>query len=115
MVGHTGKLDAATRAIEVLDACIGRVVAARARRGGEVLITADHGNAEKMHDEATGQPHTAHTLNLVPCLYVGRAGDDREAGRAAGHRADAARDDGPAAAGGNDRPLARLEVRRARR
>ncbi|HEV7412415.1 MAG TPA: 2,3-bisphosphoglycerate-independent phosphoglycerate mutase [Casimicrobiaceae bacterium] len=72
MVGHTGKLEAATRAIEVLDACVGRVVAAQRARGGEILVTADHGNAEKMHDDATGQPHTAHTLNLVPCLYVGR-------------------------------------------
>jgi 2,3-bisphosphoglycerate-independent phosphoglycerate mutase len=72
MVGHTGNLDAATRAIEALDACIGRVVAAARAAGGEVLITADHGNAEKMHDEATGQPHTAHTLNLVPVVYVGR-------------------------------------------
>ena len=45
-----------------------------------MLITADHGNAEKMHDDATGQPHTAHTLNLVPCVYVGRAGDDRAGG-----------------------------------
>ena len=72
MVGHTGNLDAATRAIETLDACIGRVVAAARAAGGEVLITADHGNAEKMHDETTGQPHTAHTRNLVPCVYVGR-------------------------------------------
>ena len=72
MVGHTGNLEAATRAVEVLDACIGRVVAAQLARGGEVLITADHGNVEMMHDSATGQPHTAHTLNLVPCLYVGR-------------------------------------------
>jgi 2,3-bisphosphoglycerate-independent phosphoglycerate mutase len=73
MVGHTGKLEAATRAIEVLDACVGRVVDAQRARGGEVLVTADHGNAEKMHDDATGQAHTAHTLNVVPCLYVGRA------------------------------------------
>jgi 2,3-bisphosphoglycerate-independent phosphoglycerate mutase len=80
MVGHTGKLEAATRAIEVLDACIGRVVAAQRARGGEVLITADHGNAEKMHDDATGQAHTAHTLNLVPCLYVGRAATPRGPG-----------------------------------
>ncbi|MEO8303829.1 MAG: 2,3-bisphosphoglycerate-independent phosphoglycerate mutase [Betaproteobacteria bacterium] len=73
MVGHTGNLDAATRAIEALDVCIGRVVAAAREAGGEVLITADHGNAEKMHDEATGQPHTAHTLFRVPCVYVGRS------------------------------------------
>jgi 2,3-bisphosphoglycerate-independent phosphoglycerate mutase len=72
MVGHTGNLDAARRAVEALDVCIGRVVAAARAAGGEVLITADHGNAEMMHDSATGQAHTAHTLNLVPFLYVGR-------------------------------------------
>jgi 2,3-bisphosphoglycerate-independent phosphoglycerate mutase len=72
MVGHTGNLAAATRAIEVLDECIGRAVEAMQESGGEVLITADHGNAETMLDPATGQPHTAHTLNLVPLLYVGR-------------------------------------------
>jgi 2,3-bisphosphoglycerate-independent phosphoglycerate mutase len=72
MVGHTGNLPAATRAIEVLDECLGRVVAAMREAGGEVLITADHGNAETMLDPGTGQPHTAHTLNLVPLLYVGR-------------------------------------------
>ena len=72
MVGHTGNFEAATRAIETLDACLGRVVDAARAIGGEVLITADHGNAEQLHDDATGQAHTAHTLNLVPCLYVGR-------------------------------------------
>jgi 2,3-bisphosphoglycerate-independent phosphoglycerate mutase len=72
MVGHTGNLAAATRAIEVLDECIGRVVAAMRESGGEVLITADHGNAETMLDPATQQAHTAHTLNVVPVLYVGR-------------------------------------------
>ncbi len=72
MVGHTGKLAAATRAIEVLDECIGRAVAAMQEIGGEVLITADHGNAETMLDTATRQAHTAHTLNVVPLLYVGR-------------------------------------------
>ena len=72
MVGHTGNFDAAKRAIETLDACMGRVVDAARMHGGEVLITADHGNAERMHDDATGQAHTAHTLNLVPCVYVGR-------------------------------------------
>ncbi len=75
MVGHTGNIDAATRAIEVLDACIGRVVLAQQSRGGETLITADHGNVEMMHDPATGQAHTAHTMNLVPCLYVGRSAE----------------------------------------
>jgi len=72
MVGHTGNFEAAKRAIETLDACIGRVVDAARACGGEVVITSDHGNAEQLHDDATGQPHTAHTLNLVPCVYVGR-------------------------------------------
>ena len=56
----------------MLDECIGRAVEAMREIGGEVLITADHGNAETMHDEASQQPHTAHTLNLVPLLYIGR-------------------------------------------
>ena len=72
MVGHTGNFEAAKRAIEALDVCIGRAVDTARAAGGELLITADHGNAEMMHDPETGQAHTAHTLNLVPCLYVGR-------------------------------------------
>ena len=72
MVGHTGNLAAATRAIEVLDECIGRAVEAMQEIGGEALITADHGNAETMRDPATRQAHTAHTLNVVPLLYIGR-------------------------------------------
>jgi 2,3-bisphosphoglycerate-independent phosphoglycerate mutase len=72
MVGHTGMLGPATRAIETLDECIGRAVEAMQAIGGEVLITADHGNAECMLDTETHQPHTAHTLNLVPLLYIGR-------------------------------------------
>ena len=72
MVGHTGNLAAATRAIETIDECLGRVIKAMQDTGGEVLITADHGNAELMHDETTHQAHTAHTLNVVPLLYVGR-------------------------------------------
>jgi 2,3-bisphosphoglycerate-independent phosphoglycerate mutase len=72
MVGHTGNFDAAKRAVEALDVCIGRVVDAVRAAGGEMLITADHGNAEMMHDPSTGQAHTAHTLNVVPCVYVGR-------------------------------------------
>ena len=74
MVGHTGIFEAAMQAVETLDACVGRVVAAARAAGGEVLITADHGNAETMLDAGTGQPHTAHTLNVVPFLYVGRRG-----------------------------------------
>ena len=72
MVGHTGNLAAATRAIEVLDECLGRVVTAMREAGGEVLITSDHGNAEMMADPQTQQAHTAHTLNVVPLIYIGR-------------------------------------------
>ena len=72
MVGHTGDFAATRRAIETLDACGGRVVDAARSHGGEIVITADHGNAEQLHDDATGQPHTAHTLNRVPFVYVGR-------------------------------------------
>ncbi len=72
MVGHTGNFDAAVSAIEALDTCIGRVYEAMQHVGGEMIITADHGNAEKMRDEETDQAHTAHTTNLVPFLYIGR-------------------------------------------
>ncbi|HEU0219946.1 MAG TPA: 2,3-bisphosphoglycerate-independent phosphoglycerate mutase [Gallionella sp.] len=72
MVGHSGNMEAATQAIEVLDICIGRVVKAMRSIGGEVIITADHGNAEQMLDRTTQQAHTAHTLNPVPFLYIGR-------------------------------------------
>ena len=72
MVGHTGVFDAARKAVEAVDVCIGRAVDAMRAIGGEVLITADHGNAETMLDTQSGQPYTAHTLNLVPFLYVGR-------------------------------------------
>ncbi len=72
MVGHSGQMAAAIKAVETLDACIGRVVTAMLETGGEVIITADHGNVEQMLDRATGQAHTAHTLNLVPLIYVGR-------------------------------------------
>lgn len=72
MVGHSGNLEAAIKAIETLDVCVGRVVKAMLEIGGEVIITADHGNAEQMRDLATRQAHTAHTLNLVPLIYIGR-------------------------------------------
>ncbi|WP_137937084.1 2,3-bisphosphoglycerate-independent phosphoglycerate mutase [Chitinivorax sp. B] len=72
MVGHTGMFDAAKRAIEALDQCVGQVVEAALQVGAEVLITADHGNAEMMHDHISGQMHTQHTTNLVPFLYIGR-------------------------------------------
>lgn len=71
MVGHTGVLDAAVRAVEAVDDCLGRVVDALVRRGWKVIITGDHGNAEQMVDYETGEPHTAHTLNPVPVLVLG--------------------------------------------
>ncbi|MDA8225580.1 MAG: 2,3-bisphosphoglycerate-independent phosphoglycerate mutase [Betaproteobacteria bacterium] len=72
MVGHTGNLDAAIHAIEALDTCLGRVIPAMLEAGGDILITADHGNAELMMDEHTHQAYTAHTTNLVPLLYIGK-------------------------------------------
>ncbi|WP_374355984.1 2,3-bisphosphoglycerate-independent phosphoglycerate mutase [Chitinimonas sp.] len=72
MVGHTGNFDAAKQAVEALDGCIARCVEAMLAAGGEVLITADHGNAEMMWDKASGQVHTQHTTDTVPFLYIGR-------------------------------------------
>lgn len=80
MVGHSGNMEAAVKAVEALDACVGRVVAAMQSIGGEVLITADHGNAEQMLDRSTAQPHTAHTLNLVPVIYIGRKAQIAQSG-----------------------------------
>jgi 2,3-bisphosphoglycerate-independent phosphoglycerate mutase len=80
MVGHTGKFDAAVRAIETIDRCLDRVVHAVQQAGGELLITADHGNAEQMLNAESGQTHTAHTTNLVPLLYVGRPARMAETG-----------------------------------
>lgn len=73
MVGHTGVFDAAVRAVETIDACIGRVEDAVRRCGGQLLITADHGNVERMRDPATAQAHTAHTTEPVPLVYSGPA------------------------------------------
>ncbi len=70
MVGHTGVVDAARRAVETVDACLDRVVTATLAAGGALLVTADHGNAEEMIDLATGQPMTAHTTNPVPLVLV---------------------------------------------
>ena len=80
MVGHSGILEAAIKAVETLDVCIGRVVDAMLKVGGEVIITADHGNAEQMLDNETHQAHTAHTLNKVPFIYIGRAATLAETG-----------------------------------
>ena len=71
MVGHTGQFDAAVAAVEALDKCIGRVVSALRAHNGEGLITADHGNCEQMKDYANDQPHTQHTTERVPLIYLG--------------------------------------------
>ncbi|MDU5452051.1 2,3-bisphosphoglycerate-independent phosphoglycerate mutase [Pseudescherichia vulneris] len=71
MVGHTGVFEAAIAAVETLDKCIAEVADAVESAGGQLLITADHGNAEQMRDPATGQAHTAHTNLPVPLIYVG--------------------------------------------
>lgn len=71
MVGHSGKFDAAVKAVEVVDECIGRVLDAMRSVEGETLITADHGNVEMMQDPETGQPHTSHTIWPVALIYDG--------------------------------------------
>ena len=83
MVGHSGKLKAAVRAVEVVDSCLGRVYEAIQKANAEMIITADHGNAEKMWDNKTGAPHTAHTNNLVPFVFVGKAKKIVTAGKGA--------------------------------
>jgi 2,3-bisphosphoglycerate-independent phosphoglycerate mutase len=70
MVGHTGRIDAAIKAVETVDTCLGRLSEAVENAGGTLVITADHGNAEMMRDPETGEPHTAHTLNPVPFVVV---------------------------------------------
>ena len=80
MVGHTGVFEAAVKAVETVDTCVGRVVDAVAQMGGAVLITADHGNADKMY-EPDGSPFTAHTTNPVPFIVVGYPCELRDSGR----------------------------------
>ena len=70
-VGHTGNFEASVKAVEVVDSCLQQVVEAVAQQGGQVLITADHGNVEEMFDEASNQPHTQHTTLPVPLIYAG--------------------------------------------
>ena len=71
MVGHTGNLEAAIKAVETIDASVGKVVEAVNAQNGVLMITADHGNCEQMIDYKTGEPHTAHTTNPVPLILVG--------------------------------------------
>ncbi len=73
MVGHTGSLEAAMRAVVAVDDCLAVVRAALEETGGELLVTADHGNVEQMSDPGSGQRHTAHTTNRVPLVFAGRA------------------------------------------
>ncbi|HAI59885.1 MAG TPA: 2,3-bisphosphoglycerate-independent phosphoglycerate mutase [Xanthomonadaceae bacterium] len=80
MVGHTGDLQAAIRAAEAVDTALGRLREAIEQAGGEMLVTADHGNLEMMRDPETGQPHTAHTVGPVPFVYVGRKATLRQGG-----------------------------------
>jgi 2,3-bisphosphoglycerate-independent phosphoglycerate mutase len=77
MVGHTGVLDAATKAVETIDRGLERIAQQVLARGGTALITADHGNCELMVDPETGQPHTAHTTNPVPVFWITRDARDR--------------------------------------
>lgn len=72
MVGHSGVFEAAVRAVEAVDELLGQVLQAVADTGGELLVTADHGNVEQMTDPDRGQTHTAHTTNLVPLVYFGK-------------------------------------------
>jgi 2,3-bisphosphoglycerate-independent phosphoglycerate mutase len=71
MVGHTGNLEASIKAVETIDLCLGRIAAALKATGGQCLITADHGNIEQLMDHQANQPHTAHTCELVPLIYIG--------------------------------------------
>ena len=82
MVGHTGVFEAAVKAVEAVDTCVGRVTDAVAAQGGVTLITADHGNADRMVDD-DGSPFTAHTTNPVPFCVVGYDCKLREGGRLA--------------------------------
>jgi len=76
MVGHTGKFDAAVKAIETVDGCVGQIVDKTLNKGGQLIVTADHGNAEQMYDPDTDAAHTAHTRFDVECILVG-AGFER--------------------------------------
>ena len=77
MVGHTGDLDAAIRAVETVDSYVGRIAEAVLAHNGSMIVTADHGNCEVMWDETANSPHTAHTTNPVPVILVGAADGTR--------------------------------------
>jgi len=73
MVGHTGVMEAAVQAVRTVDACVGKVVDAILANGGQCIVTADHGNADRMMDLESMTPFTAHTTNPVPCIVIGEA------------------------------------------
>jgi len=74
MVGHSGQIPPTIKAVETVDACLDRIYRAVRQKGGAMIVTADHGNAEMMIDPATGGPHTAHTTNPVPLIVVSEEG-----------------------------------------
>ena len=80
MVGHTGILEAAIEAAEAAAVALGAIRTALEEAGGEMIVTADHGNLEQMRDPVTGEPHTAHTVGPVDCVYFGREASLREGG-----------------------------------
>jgi 2,3-bisphosphoglycerate-independent phosphoglycerate mutase len=90
MVGHTGDFDAAVKAVETVDACLGRTLEAVEKSGGVAIVTADHGNAEQMWDPETNGPHTAHTLNPVVCVLFDPRGGEPATLREGGVLADVA-------------------------
>src|SRR6201999_2167987 len=83
MVGHTGSLPAAIKAVETVDTGLGRIADAIKTAGGALLVTADHGNCEMMRDPVTGGPHTSHTTGRVPVLVMGSGDATRRDGRLA--------------------------------
>jgi 2,3-bisphosphoglycerate-independent phosphoglycerate mutase len=83
MVGHTGSLPAAIRAVETVDTGLGQIEGAIRKAGGALLVTADHGNCEMMRDPATGGPHTSHTTNPVPVFVANCPGGSLRGGRLA--------------------------------
>jgi 2,3-bisphosphoglycerate-independent phosphoglycerate mutase len=88
MVGHTGILEAAIKAVQTLDICLGRLEEAILRADGTIFVTADHGNCESMYDVLASEPHTQHTLNVVPSILVN--GPDWVRGLKAGRLCDVA-------------------------
>lgn len=83
MVGHTGVFDAAVKAVEAVDICLGRTVDAILKMGGTALVTADHGNADQMIDYDNKEPFTAHTTNVVPLVLIGEKNVKLKNGRLA--------------------------------